>query len=103
MATRAELVADSTEWLQEALRVLLRLEALQDSLAFAYWQMGILRSVVQPLVAAGLGRRDPALHSRYVTRQFVRDDHSRLTASCGEHTPQEGDRRLLVAALLDQD
>jgi hypothetical protein len=32
------------------------LEALKDALAFAYWQMRILRSVVQALLASVLGR-----------------------------------------------
>ena len=54
MASWSELVADTAERLQEVLRVPGRLEALQDSLVFAHRQVGVLRSVVQALVAAVL-------------------------------------------------
>jgi hypothetical protein len=67
MATRAELVTDGAEWFQEALRVLGGVEALQDSLVLTHGQVGVLRSVGQPLMASVLGRRQHASDSRYIS------------------------------------
>jgi hypothetical protein len=57
LATRTQLVAHTTERLQEALRMLGGFEVLKDPLAFAYWQMRILHSAVEVRVASVLGRR----------------------------------------------
>ena len=61
VAARAKLVADSAERFQERLRMLGRREALKDSLTFAHRHMRVLGSVVQPLVAPVLGRRQHPL------------------------------------------
>ena len=52
MAAWAELIADGAERFQEALRMLSRLEPLEHPLTLAYWQVGVLRSLVQPFVAS---------------------------------------------------
>jgi hypothetical protein len=66
--------------------------------------MRVLGLVVQAFVAAILGIRQRALDGRHVTRQFVSDDHPRLSAVLRiKHTMQEALCGLLIAPTLDQD
>jgi hypothetical protein len=77
MPSRAEVIADGAEGLQEPLRLLAGLEALHAALPLTCRQMRILRSVVQPLVTSVFRFRQRASKGRWVTREFVGDDHPR--------------------------
>jgi len=72
MASRTKAVAHCAEWSQKALRVLLRLEALERPLPFAHWQVRVFSAVVQALVASMLGVREHALDGRLAAAVVAR-------------------------------
>src|SRR5947209_5905142 len=96
MPPRREVVAHGTEGLQEALRLLSRLEALHAPLPLTCRQVGILRPVIQPLVTSILGVRQHAPQGRWVTRQLVGDDHPRRVVPPSDGPPYESLGRVLI-------
>jgi hypothetical protein len=80
-----------------------RLESLEDPLTLAHWEMGVLRTVVQPLVASVFGRGQHPLDGRHVAGELVGDNYPRRTASCCEDAAQERHGSLLIPPLLDQN
>src|SRR3982075_1544483 len=83
------MVADCTKRIQEALRVLRRLETAHDSFTLTRRLMRILCSVVEPFVPPMFSSGKHSPKRRRIAREFVGDHHARLGPGCDHHTPQE--------------
>ncbi len=103
VAAGPEVVADGAAGLQEPLRVLGGLEALEHAFSFSDGAVAVLRPVVQPLVSPVLNAGERPPQRGQVAGELVGDDHPRRLLLRVEHAAQEALGRLLIAALLDQD
>src|SRR5215469_1265366 len=103
MTAGTEVVTDGTEDGQEILNLLGRLEALHHSLALANGKMRILSTIVQAFVAAVIDVGKDSLEGRWVTRQLVGDDDSRLVTNTVDDLAQKPFGGMLIPPRLDQD
>jgi hypothetical protein len=103
VAAGTEVVTDGTEDRQEGLNVPGRLEALHHSLSLAYGKVRILSTIVQAFVVAVIDVGQDSPDGRWVSRELVGDDDSRLVANSGDDLLQEPFGGMLITSRLDQD
>ena len=78
-------------------------KALHHSLSLANGKMRILSTIVQAFVATVIDVGQDSPHCRWVTRELVGDDDSRLVAKTVDDPAQKPFGGMLITPRLDQD